>query len=364
MKFLLAKASCLPEHPDSMLKSLHIENLTAFGKADLEFGRNLNVIIGENGTGKSHLLKAAYCALAVSAAGEKGTSQGVPKRDYLATAFADKLRGVFKPDDLGRLARRTRGRSACKLTCKFADGNCDVSIRFSTVDKSQVKVVREPAAWVEKTPVYLPTRELLSIYPNFVSVYDNTTLSFEETWRDTCSLLGLGMARGPREKSIKALLEPLEQAMGGSVELDKSGKFYLNVASGSMEMHLVAEGLRKLAMVARLIATGSLLDKGYLFWEEPEANLNPKVIKAVARTILSIAKSGIQVFIASHSLFLLRELFILQQTDFSELDARCFGLHAQNGAVAIQQGTTIDDVGDLAVLDEELMQSDRYRQIP
>ena len=50
--------------------------------------------------------------------------------------------------------------------------------------------------------------------------------------------------------------------MGGSVELDKSGRFYLKVASGSMEMHLVAEGLRKLATVARLVATGSLLDKG------------------------------------------------------------------------------------------------------
>ena len=32
-----------------------------------------------------------------------------------------------------------------------------------------------------------------------------------------------------------------------------------------MEIPLVAEGLRKLAMLARLIITGSLLDKGYLF---------------------------------------------------------------------------------------------------
>ncbi len=39
-----------------------------------------------------------------------------------------------------------------------------------------------------------------------------------------------------------------------------------------MEMHLVAEGLRKLAMIARLIANGSLVDKVSLFWDEPEAN--------------------------------------------------------------------------------------------
>ena len=59
--------------------------------------------------------------------------------------------------------------------------------------------------------------------------------------------------------------------MGGTIDLDPSGRFYLDLKSGNMEMHLVAEGLRKLGTFARLIATGSLLDKGYLFWDEPEA---------------------------------------------------------------------------------------------
>lgn len=39
-----------------------------------------------------------------------------------------------------------------------------------------------------------------------------------------------------------------------------------------MEMPLVAEGLRKVAMLARLIATGTLLEQGYLFWDEPETS--------------------------------------------------------------------------------------------
>jgi predicted ATP-dependent endonuclease of OLD family len=149
--------------------------------------------------------------------------------------------------------------------------------------------------------------------------------------------------------------------MGGKVEVDKAGRFYLKLASGNMEMHLVAEGLRKLAMVARLIATGSLLDKGYLFWDEPESNLNPRVIKTVARTIMQVAQSGIQVFIATHSLFLLRELHILQLREFPKFDTRCFGLHLEpDGSVSIQQGKTMDDVGSIAALDEDLEQSDRY----
>ena len=43
-----------------MLKSLDIKNLTAFGEASLTFSPHLNVIIGENGSGKSHVLKAMY----------------------------------------------------------------------------------------------------------------------------------------------------------------------------------------------------------------------------------------------------------------------------------------------------------------
>ena len=104
--------------------------------------------------------------------------------------------------------------------------------------------------------------------------------------------------------------------MDGTVELDSSGRFYVRMRTGRFEMHLVAEGLRKLATIARLVATGALLDKGYLFWDEPDANLNPKLVKLVARTILNIGQNGTQVFIATHSLFLLRELYILQQREF------------------------------------------------
>jgi len=51
----------------------------------------------------------------------------------------------------------------------------------------------------------------------------------------------------------------LEEAMDGKVKLDKNGRFYLKSnTKGEIEMPLVAEGLRKLAMLAQLIATGNL----------------------------------------------------------------------------------------------------------
>ena len=191
-------------------------------------------------------------------------------------------------------------------------------------------------------------------------------LEFEETYRDTCLLLGKLPLRGKREDRVKEMLSSLETAMGGGrVEQDSSGRFYLNIpGQGRMEMYLVAEGWRKFAMIARLIATGSLLDKGYLFWDEPEANLNPNLIKEIARVILHLCENGIQVFIATHSLFLMRELHILLQTGiFRNTSARFFGLQfAENrdDGVIVQQGASVDDIGAISSLDEELSQSDRY----
>lgn len=345
-----------------MLQSMMIRNLTVFPEADLQFSPQINVIVGENGTGKSHLLKVAYAVLAASAEEGRKPNAPLPTKTLLQVRLAEKLIAVLRPETLGRLARRKQGRERCELCLDFVDARLNLAFSFATMSKSEVGIEQLPAVWVEKAPVFLPTRELLTLYPGFVSVYENHYLEFEETWRDTCLLLGAPTLRGPKEKRVKEWLAPLEQAMGGALELDRNGRFYLNIpGQGRMEMPLVAEGLRKLAMLARLIATGSVLDKGCLFWDEPEANLNPKLIKQVANTVLQLGQSGIQVFIATHSLFLLRELHILlQNPTFKEVRARFFGLRSSDEGVIVSQGETVDDIGAITALDEELSQSDRY----
>ncbi|AUX24064.1 ATP-binding protein [Sorangium cellulosum] len=343
-----------------MIRSLHVENFTVFGEAELDFGGHLNVFVGENGTGKTHALKLAYAILATS--WEEGRKPGAapPTKAALQTRLADKLVSVFRPETLGRLARRRQGRERCDVRMTCANEAWDVSFSFSSQSKSDVTIDTLPTEWIDAAPAYLPTRELLTIYPGFVSVYENHYLEFDETWRDTCLLLGAPLKRGIKEKRIRELLGPLEEAMGGSIELDKNGRFYFRSGNGRMEMPLVAEGLRKLGMLARLIATGALLDKGCLFWDEPEANLNPRLIKKVASSIVELSLGGIQVFIATHSLFLLREIEMLLARREGEIDARFFGLHLSDAGVSVQQGPSVDDMGAIAALDEELEQSDRF----
>ena len=349
-----------------MLKRLRVKDFTLFPEADFEFAPGLNVVIGEIGTGKSHLLKLAYsvmAALAGSTRKERDTRPDAPTKAHLQSVIADRLRGVFRPDELGRLTRRQTGRSRCEVRAEFNHRGLGTGFSFNSSSRSEVTIDQLPTAWLGPHPVFLPTRELLTIAPGFSSLYETTALPFEETWRDTCTLLEAPLARGPRLGSIAPLLAPLEAELGGKVDLEPGRGFYLKSQAGKLEMYLVAEGMRKLAMLARLIATGSLTDKGYLFWDEPEANMNPATLRKLARTILQLCRLGLQVFVATHSLFLMRELDILLNADeFKAVPARYLGLRPGESGVTVDQGHTFTDVGPITALNAELEQSDRYME--
>lgn len=89
-----------------MLKILDITNFTCFPSAKLKFSPGLNIVVGENGTGKSHLLKLGYAMLR-----SLKNMQKTPAKDAYARDLANHLVALFKPDSLGRLASRVQGRS-------------------------------------------------------------------------------------------------------------------------------------------------------------------------------------------------------------------------------------------------------------
>ena len=348
-----------------MLKSLDITNFTAFQKARLKFaGPGLNVIVGENGTGKTHLLKLPYAVMALASDKSRRRDGRTPTKAFLQTGIAEKLANVFRPEDshLGRLAHRQQGRTRCAVSVRFNEPT-PFGFNFASQNKFEVVVDRRPTKWLGITPVYLPPHELLTIYPGFVSLYEESNVEFEETLYDTCLLLGKPTAKGPRDKAFAGVLELLEKQIGNVVR-ERNDRFYLRqtqTGAANIEMHLVAEGWRKLAMLYQLVATRSIVQNGTLFWDEPEANLNPKLIKAVAEAILHICSVGVQVIVATHSLFLLREFeILLNSKKFQKVKQRCFALKRDDPGVQVSQYDKVADADPLAMLDEELGQSDRY----
>ncbi|MEZ4436003.1 MAG: AAA family ATPase [bacterium] len=359
-----------------MITQLTLHDFTVFAEATVNFGA-LNVIHGENSSGKTHLLKVAYCLAAALAPRPNEAAPERPTKVWLEGTLGQKFVGVFRPErnKIGRLTRRVHGTKTASVSASFkryaarpvplkrstSPSPNRLSFSFNIRADRAVRVDDIPPRWLPQAPIYLPTRELLSVYPGFVSLYETQAVPFDETWRDTCLFLGAPVGRGAKKKEIAELLAPLEEAIGCKALLE-GDRFFLKMKdpNAKVEADLVAEGYRKLSMVARLIANGSLDDKGYLFWDEPEANLNPRLIKRLAPLLMDLARGGVQVFIATHSLFLMRELEIEQAKRRKKVPTRYIGLAPDGHGVTVSQGDEIDDSGDIVALDENLQQSERY----
>ncbi len=45
----------------------------------------------------------------------------------------------------------------------------------------------------------------------------------------------------------------------------------------------------------------SITENSILFWDEPEANINPKLTHDVAEILLELSRQGVQIFVATHN---------------------------------------------------------------
>jgi wobble nucleotide-excising tRNase len=129
-------------------------------------------------------------------------------------------------------------------------------------------------------------------------------VDFDDTYIDIITSASIDVTRGAPSAQQKKYLEKIQKMMNGKVTL-KDEEFYLRPGNQAMlEFSLVAEGVRKIALLWQLISNGTLESGSVLFWDEPEANINPKNIPAIVDLLLDLQKNGVQIFIATHDYFL------------------------------------------------------------
>lgn len=275
-----------------MLKKLTLENFTVFEQAELAFAPGINIIIGENASGKSHLLKLAYCIAA--------TWQEDISGDWKLLNLGNKFRNVFKIATAAQLQTlgiqpNTQTHVTLEFTVKHKETHEIINL---IVENGLLSTHMFPVSPLERTPLFLPTKEILSLYPNFTALYEKYSLAFDETYYDLCKAIDNPLLKQPD----LALLNAIETIVGGKFVL-KNNNFYLQTEQGEINIFMVAEGWRKLGMLAYLIANDSLKKDSLLFWDEPETNLNPRLIKQLAAILMALSRYGVQIVIATHNLF-------------------------------------------------------------
>jgi len=336
-----------------MLKSLTIKNFTVFAEAQIEFSSGLNVIIGDNGTGKTHLLKLGYSVM--------HTLSRKKKLLNAKKTLADKLYQVFKTNSLGHLTRYGSGRQRTQIMAEIelTDSNIE-TLKFSYAKNSRTEVTLEKTisdALPLNAAVFIPTREVFSLHPEITALYEERYMAIDETNYDLCKALNLPLLK-KLSPELNNIIKPLEAELGGKVKMDKMGHFYLDMPKrGKVEMSLIAEGLRKIAMLVYLIQNGSIGKDSSIFWDETEANLNPRMMVKVATALSQLVQYGVQVILATHELFLMKELSL--QVESKPIPAHFFSFQKDEASVAVEQGKILEDLQTIITLDEELALYDR-----
>lgn len=282
----------------SKINRVKLENFTAFANLDLALSPGVNVIIGANGTGKTHLLKVLYAAAAITAGEDR------------EKGFARKLLGVFNPyqSRMTRLIRRQQRLPAAEITVERDDGaKLKAVIDNRKADVKDVQVTGEKR-WQEAALecAYIPVKEMLAHAPGFLATASKREIAFEDVYVDIIKKAFLPTLKGPIATNRQRLLITLQKAIEGKV-IAKGEHFFLKNTQGELEFSLLAEGMRKLALIWLLIQNGTLLSGSVLFWDEPEANLNPSLMGEVVEIILELQRLGVQVFLTTHNYVLLKE---------------------------------------------------------
>ena len=310
------------------IKKLTLNNFMAFENAEIDWSDNINIICGENSTGKTTLLKAMYSLIKPLS----NKTQEPMMKEMEEQLFVKKIQGVFRPDDMkiGRLVSRKRGNKRADFSIDL-EKKQKVTIGFSRRQENHADVFINYGKTRKKYDViYIPTKEMISTVEHFVTLYDEYHIDFEEMYYDLAKLLDRPLSKGPNTTEQNQVLSSLEDIMKGQI-IQKNKKFYFKIkGEGEFEMVLLSDGYRKLSMIIYMILSGSLNKNTILFWDEPETNMNPKMIRPIVQTMISLAQMGVQIFVSTHDYFIQQEFNMITaypELNPDRLDVRFYSLY-------------------------------------
>jgi energy-coupling factor transporter ATP-binding protein EcfA2 len=314
-----------------LIAKLNLENFAKFGELNIDFSSKINIIIGENGTGKTQLLKAAYVANTALALGQEQSD------------LTEKLCSTFRPngDALGKLVRNgTPGGQHAKINAEFGHGQ-RLSAEFTASSKKVKLLHLSNESGGLNPPIFLPTKEVLSLYKGITNDKSDkpTLLSlFDATYLDLCKKLSVkrpikledAIEQDPRfgqvfQKLVNTIEGRFRLGHFGHTTFDpghfeeqrakdqhqlntRTKTVFMPIKGETISAQMAAEGVRKLGIIQLLLENQQLNlgASGTLFWDEPETNMNPKFMRLLVEVLLELARNGQQIVLATHDYVLLK----------------------------------------------------------
>ena len=147
---------------------------------------------------------------------------------------------------------------------------------------------------------------MLSHSRGFLALSNERQISFDKTEIDIVSKAEIGATREITPNAAK-VLDQLAAVIGGTVAHDGKDFFVAKTLQNiKVSFCFEASGYRKLGLLWKLLRNGLLENGSVLFWDEPENSLNPELVTVLVDILLTLARNGVQIFLATHNYHLAR----------------------------------------------------------
>ncbi len=290
-----------------MLNNVRIKNFGPLTQLDWQNIGPINLVIGNNSSGKSFLLKALYTAVRTLEDYNRGDDQRTAS-EILAT----KLYWTFQPEKIGDLVNK---QADSALSFKFELDHRKFNYSFGKDTTKLITNLENHVSPRASNSIFLPAKEVLSLHHIILkSREQDNVFGFDDTYLDLARALRQSPTRGRNSQEFAQSCQSLEGMFGGKIEYDEfSSRWQFKKGNQKFPIGVTAEGIKKIAILDTLLGNRYLTDDSIIFIDELEAALHPEAISKLLDIVAKLAERGIQFFIASHSYFVVKKLFLIAQ---------------------------------------------------
>lgn len=287
-----------------MIRNIEIHSLGAIANAQLEDLQNINLLIGTNGSGKTFALKVLYCALKTVEMHQRGKEPRSTKE-----LLSDALFWTFQARSLGTLVRKDEQNLHFSM---HADKE-HFSFSYGSSTTRNIQNCENTFAPTSVNNIFIPAKEIVSLQDVILRSYDiDKEFGFDKTYVDLARSLSK-TTKGKNFKEFSKARQDLSEAVGGRLEYDQDRKswYFRNNDRKTFDINLTAEGIKRLSILELLLGNHYLTRDSVIIIDEAEANLHPVLIWKFMEILVLLAKAGLQLFISTHSYFVIKNLYVL-----------------------------------------------------
>jgi AAA15 family ATPase/GTPase len=304
---LIQKDERWVEEKRSMLNNVGLKHFGPLAEINWQNLGLINLVIGGNGSGKTFLLKALFSAMRTLEEYKRGDDQR-----SAAEILAEKLYWTFQPEKIGDLV--AKGADA-PLACSITFNDREFCYGFGKDTTKQISMLENHVLPRESNSIFLPAKEVLSLYHIILkSREQDKAFGFDDTYLDLARALRQSPKGGRNYPEFAESRRRLENILGGKVEYEEiSGRWQFKKGNQKFPIGVTAEGIKKIAILDTLLGNRYLDTNSIVFIDEPESALHPVAVSQFLDIVSVLAERGIQFFLASHSYFVVKKLFLIAQ---------------------------------------------------